>query len=143
MLFRSALVVELFVVTLVHAAVQVVTGSPRRGIDELRALLALPFAVRSVRERRATVLRRVDDAEVRALQVRGSAYVVGYLRRRDRRRGLEQAQVAAAGDREATPRSAIVLWTLLSVVLVAGGRSLLVNGPAEVGQFVEIGRAHV
>ena len=136
-----ALVVELLVVTLVHAAVQVVTGSPRRGIDELRALLALPFAVRSVRERRATVLRRVDDAEVRALQVRGSAYVVGYLRRRDRRRGLEQAQAAAAGDREATPRSAIVLWTLLSVVLVAGGRSMLVNGPAEVGQFVALDRS--
>jgi len=133
-----ALVVELLVVTVVHASVVLVTGSPRRAFDEVRALLRLPFTLGSVRRRRAGVQRVVSDAEVRALQVRGSAYLVGWLRRRDRRRGLEQAQAAAAGDREATPRSAVVLWSVLVAVLVVGSRDLLLNGPSEVGQLVPL-----
>ena len=37
--------VEAIVVTLVHAVVVMVTGAPRRGLDELRALLTVPFSV--------------------------------------------------------------------------------------------------
>ena len=136
--YLPSLVVETVLVTVVHAIVVLLTGSPRRAIDEIRALLRLPFTVGTVRSRRAAVQRVVSDAEVRALQVRGSAHLVGYLRRRDRRRGLEQAQAAAAGDREATPRSAVVLWSVLVAVLVIGSRDLLLNGPAEVGQIVPL-----
>ena len=129
--------VEAIVVTLVHAVVVMVTGAPRRGLDELRALLTVPFSVGAIRRRRATVRRSVTDSEIHALQVRGSAWMVGYLRRRDRRRGIEQAQAGLSGSKEAAPRSSIILWSVLVTVLVIGSRDLLMNGPATVGQFVE------
>ena len=128
--------VEAIVVTLVHAVAVMVTGAPRRGIDELRALLTVPFSVGSIRRRRAGIRRVVADSEIHALQVRGSAWMVGYLRRRDRRRGIEQAQAGAAGTKEVTPRSAIVLWSVLIAVLLIGSRDLLMDSPATVGQFV-------
>ena len=131
--------VEAIVVTLVHAVSVMVTGSPRRGLDELRALLTVPFSVGSIRRRRAGITRSVTDSEIHALQVRGSAWMVGYLRRRDRRRGIEQAQAGASGAREVTPRSATVLWTVLLAVLLVGSRDLIMNGPATVGQFVTLG----
>lgn len=129
---------EAVVVTLVHAVSVLVTGSPRRAFDEVRALLALPFSVGRIRRRRAGVTRTLTGNEVRALQVRGSAYVVGYLRRRDRRRGIEQAQAGQEGQKEAAPRASIVLWSVLITALVIGSRSLLLHGPADVGQFVHI-----
>ena len=129
--------VEAIVITLVHAVIVMVTGAPRRGLDELRALLTVPFSVGAIRRRRAAVSRSVTDAEIHALQVRGSAWMVGYLRRRDRRRGIEQAQAGLAGTKEVAPRSSIVLWSVLIAVLVLGSRDLLLNGPADVGQFVE------
>ncbi len=128
--------VEAIVVTLVHAVVVMVTGAPRRGLDELRALLTVPFSVGAIRRRRATVRREVTDSEIHALQVRGSAWMVGYLRRRDRRRGIEQAQAGLTGTKEAAPRSSIILWSVLIAVLVVGSRDLILNGPATVGQFV-------
>jgi len=128
--------VEAIVVTLVHAVIVMVTGAPRRGLDELRALLTVPFSVGAIRRRRAAVSRSVTDAEIHALQVRGSAWMVGYLRRRDRRRGIEQAQAGLAGTKEVAPRSSIVLWSVLVAVLVLGSRDLLLNGPPNVGQFV-------
>ena len=128
--------VEAIVVTLVHAVIVMVTGAPRRGLDELRALLTVPFSAGAIRRRRAAVVRSVADSEIHALQVRGSAWMVGYLRRRDRRRGIEQAQAGLSGTKEVAPRSAIVLWSVLVTVLVVGSRDLLMNGPANVGQFV-------
>ena len=135
-LFATA--VEALVVGLVHALVVLVTGSPRRALDEVRALASVPLSVRAIAARRRTVTRVVSDAEVHALQVRGSAHIVGYLRRRDRRRGIEQAQATAAGAREVAPRSSIVMWSVLVIVLVVGSRSLLLHGPAVVGQFVRL-----
>jgi GT2 family glycosyltransferase len=135
-LFATA--VEALVVGLVHALVVLLTGSPRRALDEMRALVSVPLAARAIAARRRTVTRVVSDAEVHALQVRGSAHVVGYLRRRDRRRGIEQAQATAAGAREVAPRSSIVMWSVLVLVLVVGSRSLLLHGPAVVGQFVRL-----
>ena len=135
-LFATA--VEAAVVGLVHALVVLVTGSPRRALDEMRALVSVPLSARTIAARRGTVTRVVSDAEVHALQVRGSAHIVGYLRRRDRRRGIEQAQATAAGAREVAPRSSIVLWSVLVLVLVIGSRSLLLDGPAVVGQFVHL-----
>ncbi|MFM8826554.1 MAG: glycosyltransferase [Actinomycetota bacterium] len=135
-LFATAL--EALAVGLVHALVVLVTGSPRRALDEIRALLSVPLSARAIAARRKSVTRTVTDAEVHALQVRGSAHIVGYLRRRDRRRGVEQAQATAAGAREVAPRSSIVMWSVLVLVLVVGSRSLLLHGPAVVGQFVRL-----
>ncbi|MFM9132049.1 MAG: glycosyltransferase, partial [Actinomycetota bacterium] len=129
-LFATAL--EALAVGLVHALVVLVTGSPRRALDEFRALLSVPLSARAIAARRKSVNRTVTDAEVHALQVRGSAHIVGYLRRRDRRRGVEQAQATAAGAREVAPRSSIVMWSVLVLVLVVGSRSLLLHGPAVV-----------
>jgi GT2 family glycosyltransferase len=131
-----ATAVEALVVGVVHALVVLVTGSPRRAVDELRALVSVPLSVREIAARRRRVTRTVSDAEMRALQVRGSAHIVGYLRRRDRRRGIEQAQATAAGAREVAPRSAIVLWTVLVVVLLVGSRRIITDGPSSVGQIV-------
>ena len=133
-----ALVAEAFLVTLAHSIVLLVTGSPRRAIDELRALVSVPFSFASIRSRRARVVRIVSDAEVHALQVRGTAYLVGWLRRRDRKLGLEQAQAGASGARETAPRAARVMWSVLALLLVVGSRTLIVDGPADVGQFARL-----
>lgn len=133
-----ALVAEATVVTVAHALVVLVTGAPRRALDELRALLSVPLSIPSVRARRARVVRRVADAEVHALQIRGTAYLVRWLRRRDRRLGIEQAQSGGGAVRESAPRAARVMWTALVLLLVLGSRRLIIDGPTDVGQFARL-----
>lgn len=134
------LLVRMTAITLVRSLVLLVTGRLAQAGAELRGLVSLPASWNGIRARRAEVsrYRTVDEGEIRALQLRGSAHVAAYFRRRARRAGLSQA-AGPESTREAAPRSAVTLWTLLLVVLVAGSRTLLTNGVSSVGQFVPIG----
>ena len=116
------------------------TGRLRRAVVEAQAVLALPFALGEIRERREALsaYRHVDGDEIRALQLRGSSYVTAWARQRARKAGLAQAS-APANVREATPKGAYVLWIVLAMLLVIGSRSLLLHGVVAVGQMNPFG----
>ena len=130
---------QLWLLTLVRIPMLSATGRARQALVELRAIWALPFALGDIRRRREALSehRIVDGDEVRALQLAGSAYVTAFFRRRAQVAGLAQAQ-AAEIEREATPRSAYVLWTILVGLFLLGSRSMLMNGVVAVGQMAPV-----
>lgn len=132
--------VQATVITLVRAAMLTVTGRVRRAGAELGGLFSLLFSIGDVRARRARVARyrSVTGSEIRALQLRGSAHVASYFRRRAMRAGTDRS-VEAETSRETTARSSVVLWCVLAAMLLIGSRSLLANGVSAVGQFVPVG----
>ena len=131
-LYMAALTLSRFILL-------VATGRVRRAIDEVRALALLPFGVIDIRERRDAIAehRTVSGNEVRALQLAGNAYVTMFFRRRAAQAGQAQAQ-AVGQTREATARSAYVLWGILAAVFVVGSRSLFLDGVVGVGQMAPI-----
>ncbi|MEY2967123.1 MAG: hypothetical protein RLY50_1173, partial [Actinomycetota bacterium] len=80
-------IAQLIVYTLARVIVLVATGRLGRAMAELRAVVSLVAAVPEVRERRGRVasLRAVSTAEVRSLQILGSAHLAAWMRRRSRR----------------------------------------------------------
>ncbi len=130
---------QLWLLTIARIPVLLATGRARQTLVEMRAVWALPFALGDIRSRRAALAehRAVDGDEVRALQLAGSAYVTAFFRRRAQTAGLAQAQ-AADTEREATPRSAYVLWSVLAGLFLLGSRSILTNGAVAVGQMAPI-----
>ena len=130
---------QLWLLTLARIPLLSATGRARQALVEVRAVWALPFAVRDIRRRREALSehRVVDGDEVRALQLAGSAYVTAFFRRRAQTAGLAQAQ-AAETEREATPRSAYVLWSVLIGLFLLGSRSMLTNGVVAVGQMAPV-----
>ena len=132
-------VVQMGVFTLSRFFLLMATGRVRRAIDEMRALLLLPFGVVEIRERRDAMSthRAVSGVEVRALQLPGNAYLANFLRRRAAQAGQAQAQ-SAGTSREATPRSAYVLWGMLATIFLVGSRALFLDGVAPVGQMAPI-----
>ncbi len=134
-----ATVVQMGILTTARFFLLIATGRVRRAIDEMRALLLLPFGVVGIRERRDAMSghRAVSGDEVRALQLTGNAYVANFIRRRAAQAG--QVQSRSAGQlREATPRSAYVLWGVLAAIFVVGSRRLLLNGVVAVGQMAPV-----
>lgn len=130
---------QLLLLTLVRIPLLSATGRARQALVELRAVWTLPFALGEIRRRREALSehRVVDGDEVRALQLGGSAYVTAFFRRRAQTAGLAQAQ-AAEIEREATPRSAFVLWSVLIGLFLLGSRSMVTNGVVAVGQMAPI-----
>ena len=137
------LAAQLTVYTLLRSLLLLVTGRTRSALIEIRALVSLPANVGEVRRRRERVAshRRVDGAEVRALQLRGSAHVTAWARKRARRAGLAQSIEASGSEeqREATPRGAYVMWSALLLILLVGSRRIITDGSAAVGQMVPFG----
>jgi GT2 family glycosyltransferase len=132
-------VVQMSILTLTRFFLLMATGRVRRAVDEVRALLLLPFGIFDIRERRDAMSghREVSGDEVRALQLPGNAYVANYFRRRAAMAG--QAQARSAGQlREATARSAYVLWGILAAIFVVGSRRLFLHGVVAVGQMASV-----
>lgn len=132
-------VIQMGTLTIARFFLLMATGRVRRAMDEMRAVLLLPFGVVEIRERREamSVHRAVSGVEVRALQLPGNAYLANFLRRRAAQAGQAQAQ-SAGQSREATPRSAYVLWGILATIFLVGSRELFVSGVAPVGQMAPI-----
>ena len=129
--------IEMFLMTLVRGVLLLVTGRAAQAWAEIRAVLSLPFGFTDIKRRRnvANQYRMVDGDEIRALQLRGTAHLASYFRRRARRAGLAQAQLPS-DLREAAPRGSYVMWTILVALLLVGSRSILLHGSASVGQMV-------
>ena len=131
---------QLVGLTVLRFILLTMTGRLRRAVVEAQAVLTLPLALPGIRERREALskYRRVDGDEIRALQLRGSSYVTAWARQRARKAGLAQAS-APSTVREATPKGAYVLWSILALILLIGSRSLLLNGVTAVGQMNPFG----
>lgn len=129
---------QLVAYTLARAVVLVVTGRVGAAVTEVRALVSAFVGLVGILERRRRVAdqRTVSGAEVRALQIQGSAHVSAWLRARARRAGA--AQSVATPVREATPRTVVTLWVFLLVLLMVGSRSLIAEGVADVGQMAHV-----
>ncbi|MGA0863673.1 MAG: glycosyltransferase [Ilumatobacteraceae bacterium] len=134
-------IVQLVVYTLARVVVLVATGRLGRAMAELRAVVSLLAAVPEVRERRGRVasLRAVSTAEVRSLQILGSAHLAAWLRRRSRRDADAETAGLGASVAERFSRATVVMWGGLITLLVVGSRTLFTDGVAEVGQMVRAG----
>ncbi len=140
--YLPLVLLQLVAFSLVQSIVAVVSGQPRRGLHVLRALATLPLSTSTIarRRRETSTYRNVRDSEIRALQMRGSARVNAYLRRRARVSGLADAQYSQeTGDVQVSRRPVTVLWLVLVALLAVGSRSLFVNGVSSVGQFAHFG----
>lgn len=95
------------------------------------------------RRRRALArIRQVDDAEVRALQLRGFEGINAWRRARADRRAPDigdDATVAAqeAAERTRTLQIVVLVWTVIVGVLVFGSRNLISDGVPLFNQFVD------
>lgn len=133
---------QLLIFSIAQSIVAVVSGQPRRGLHILRALVAVPLSASTIirRRREVATYRNVRESEIRALQMRGSARINAYLRRRARVTGLADAEYSKeTGDVQVSRRPVTMLWVVLVALLAIGARSLFVNGVSSVGQFVHFG----
>jgi GT2 family glycosyltransferase len=140
--YLPLVLVQLVIISLGQSLVAILTGQPRRGLLTFRALLSLPFSIGSIAQRRKelSTYRAVRDGEIRALQMRGSARINAYLRRRARISGIADAQYSAqTGDEKVSRKSVISLWLIVIGLLFVGARSLFFDGVSSVGQFVHFG----
>lgn len=140
--YLPLVLLQLVIFSIGQSIVAVVGGQPRRGLHILRALVAIPLSVSTIARRRREVssYRNVRESEVRALQMRGSARINAYLRRRARVAVIADAQYSeATGDVQVSRRPVTILWVVLIALLALGTRSLFLNGVSSVGQFVHFG----
>lgn len=140
--------VQLFLFALVRAIALLVTGKPRAAADEVLAVLSLPFTAGTIRERRARIAayRTVPQSEVRALQMRGSADVISYMRRRERRAGFDEATAASTAVeseqvRERGRKASMWAWVTLVVLMIVGSRRMILHGVTSIGQFAPFGES--
>ena len=130
---------EAFVLSLMEIVQAIVLGHFRRARDVWSAWVWNFTNAATARSRRSTLvgLRRVSDGEVRAFQSRGSARLTAFVRQR-----IARSEAAAGGRelmsnlRDARSATPFVVWSLMLLFLVAGGRELLLNGVPAVGDFV-------
>lgn len=132
---------EAFALSLMEILQAVVLGHFRRARDVWSAWTWNSRNSSSARDRRKSldVIRRVPDSEVHAFQSRGSARLTGFMRHRIARSeaaaGGRELMSNLRGARSATP---FIIWALMLVFLVAGGRELILYGVPAVGDFVRL-----
>lgn len=129
----TTLLPTMIVATLSAAIVALVRGDATSAGRRLAALGGALAAVPSIVRRRSRVrgIRSVPDREVAALQMRGSAAVTRWARRRE---------FAARQARRNFGRSTFgtTVTAILVVLLVIGGRDILTRGLHPVGEMLEL-----
>ena len=132
---------EAFTLSLMEILQAVVLGHFRRARDMWSAWTWNSRNSSSARDRRKSLdaIRRVPDSEVHAFQSRGSARLTGFMRHR-----IARSEAASGGRelmsnlRDARSATPFVVWALMLVFLVAGGRELILHGVPAVGDFVRL-----
>jgi GT2 family glycosyltransferase len=125
---------------LVGAVLQVVVGvfggGMRDALAALRATVAIPADLPGIARRRRAVrdVRRVPPREIHDLQVRGSARLASFVRRR-RSRGVRSTGPIDDLDPRHTRVVFLVALALL-VFLVVGSRGIITGGAAPIGEFL-------
>lgn len=139
--YLPSLLVQMFLFSLGQLLAGALAGNVSHAWASTRAFLALPAHIGRLRERRQRLAKQrvIPESEVRALQVRGSARLAAYLRRRAREAGRAEALSSSReGESFVRERTSVALWLSLIGVTIVGGRSLLAHGPTVVGQFAPL-----
>lgn len=136
-----AVMVQLFVSSLIETIVGVFTGGLRRSIATLRASVAVLLDARYIERRRSEVrpYRRIAAREIHELQVRGSARFTSFLRHR---RAVAQQQMRADRKRGfrlvGGSRITSVITLAIALVIVIGSRDIIGSGVTSVGEFLPL-----
>lgn len=132
------IVLRIVLFAILRLPIGVFTGTYRESLAALRATVGVVLDARYVFARRAEVrpYRRVPSSEIHDLQVRGSAPVVAWLRRRRASRGGSWTTVET-GDASTLRRNALALIALVATFLV-GSRDVFTRGLAPVGEFLPL-----
>ena len=136
-----AVMMQLFVTSLIETIVGVFTGGLRRSIATLRASIAVLLDTRYIVRRRGEVRpnRRIAASEIHDLQVRGSARFTSFLRHR---RAIAQQQVKADRRRGFRLASGIrmigIITFIVALVILIGSRGIIGSGVTSVGEFLPL-----
>lgn len=131
---------QLAVVTLLEAAVSILSGRLRRAGALLSALAGVVPMLPGILARRREVapLRTVPELEVASLQLRGSARLSATMRGRIHR-SADPDSASERRWRERAGSAPVVAWVVLLVVLALGGRDIIKSGVPRFGEFLAFG----
>lgn len=130
--------------TVLEVLYALVVGRGRQARDVAGAWFWNLRRLGAVRRRRrdTKALRRVDDAEVRSLQVRGNARLGAFLRGQSGREGGDRVEAVQVGFRNLTEylrsgpqRSTVVASVLIALVLIVGSRHLITRPLPAIGEL--------
>jgi GT2 family glycosyltransferase len=135
---------QLIIVHAVEIVFALLTGRPAQARDVATAWTWNLRRWSALRQRRAVLakVRMVRDAEVRSLQVRGSARIAAFLRGQlsvgDDPLGSAATMSRRLVDAVAGPgrRTALLAWMVVGVVVLIGSRHLLTRPIPSVGSMV-------
>ena len=131
--------VQLLVATLIQTVVSIFGGGLRNSLISMRAALAVVVDVPYIIRRRAQVrpYRRIAPREIHELQIRGSARLTSFIRKRRMR--FTQNPLAVEREGETSNTTGVVVGILATVALIVlGSRGLIVSGVAPVGEFLPL-----
>jgi len=131
--------VQLLVATLIQTVVSIFGGGLRASLIAMRAALAVVVDVPYIIRRRAQVrpYRRIAPREIHELQIRGSARLASFIRKRRMR--FTQNPLALERDGETSNTKGVVIGILATVALIIlGSRGLIASGVAPVGEFLPL-----
>lgn len=131
--------VQLLLATLIQTVVSVFGGGLRNALISMRAALAVVVDVPYIIRRRAQVrpYRRIAPREIHELQIRGSARLASFIRKRRMR--FTQNPLALERDGETSNTKGVVVGILATVALIIlGSRGLIASGVAPVGEFLPL-----
>lgn len=123
----------LVILGLATALVAMLRGRPRAAIARIVAIASLVTGLPRIvaRRRRIAAIRTVPDREIADLQVRGSVRWNRFRRGRARQGDLDEVR----SDRST---STVVVWAVLVVLLVIGGRRIVTDGMRPVGEMLPL-----
>ena len=130
---------QLLVASVVQTVVSIFGGGLREALVSLRASLAVVIDVPYIIRRRAQVrpYRRIAPREIHGLQVRGSARLASFIRKRRMR--ITQNPLALDREGSASSTKGVVAGVITVVVLIIlGSRGLIAGGVAPVGEFLPL-----
>ncbi len=133
--------VRLVVQSAADTLIGLFSGQFRRGLGGLRAIAALVVDAPMLATRRNELrpLRRVPGSEVASLQLRSSARLASFARHRRAMRESTTSEVPDVGQSLApTSRGVSVAAIGALLMLLIGSRGLILDGVANVGQFVPL-----
>ena len=131
--------VQLLLATLIQTVVSIFGGGLRNALISMRAALAVVVDVPYIIRRRAQVrpYRRIAPREIHELQIRGSARLASFIRKRRMR--FTQNPLALERDGETSNTKGVVVGILATVALIIlGSRGLIASGLAPVGEFLPL-----
>jgi len=130
---------QLLIATLLQTVVSIFGGGLRASLISMRAALAVVVDVPYIIRRRAQVrpYRRIAPREIHELQIRGSARLSSFIRKRKMR--FTQNPLALERDGEASNTKGVVVGILAIVALIIlGSRGLIASGVAPIGEFLPL-----